>query len=112
MDDLDIGCCLDGSGGNSASALLFETKLNWLIGVNLDADIFNVEHDVDDIFFNTFNGCNLVTRTFYTESDNRTTANAREQNATEAVAKGKAVVGVKRLDNELSFVDAKFVDCG
>ena len=53
----------------------FKSKLDWSVGVALKTNVFKVEHDVDDIFTNTFDCSEFVSSTFDTEGSNCSTLN-------------------------------------
>jgi len=76
VNDFNISICLDISGSYFASARLFKTQFNRLVSKHTQVNVFQVKHDVDNIFFDAFNSGKLVSCALNFESDDCTAADA------------------------------------
>ena len=90
----------------------FKGKFDGRVGMALEANVLQVQHNIDDVFANALDGGEFVGRAFDGKGGNSGAFDGRQENATERVAKGVAVAIVKRFDDKLGACRAEFFDFG
>ena len=70
VDDFNVCGGLDITGSDGACTLFLEPELNRFFAVDLKVDAFEIQCDVDDVFLDAGDGCELMCRTFDAERDN------------------------------------------
>src|SRR6185312_1685825 len=73
-----------------------------LVAVDAETHALQVQHDVDDIFFDARYVGELMGHTFDFEGCDGSAGDAGQQDTTQAIAEGHAVAAVQGLDRERS----------
>ena len=89
---------LDITRGNNTRTFLGNGQRGFVLGVHDQANPFEVEQNVDNVFLNTVDGGVFVQHAFDTAVDDRATANRRQQDTTQRITEGMAKTAFQRLD--------------
>ena len=101
IHQLDVLVELDVAGGNFAFLVDREQQGLGFAVVGLEKNLFEVQHDIGDVFDNAVDGRELVHRAVHLDGADGRTFQRREQDPAQRVADRVAVAGFKRLGDEL-----------
>ncbi len=91
---------LDVAGAHRARALLRETQLRLLAGVQARRDLLEVQQDVDHVFLDAFDAGVLVEHAFDLGLGDRAAGHRGQEHATQRVAERMAEAALERLDHD------------
>ena len=110
IDDLDVMIELNIAGGYQARAFFRNRQGRFVLGVHDDADAFQVQQDIDNVFLHTVDGGVFVRYALDAAIDDRAAAYRRQQYPAQRVTERMTKTAFQRLDRNLGVISRLLFD--